>query len=181
MLCVIIHSAFCPFSCSILMRSLGGFFIRRRLDNGGHQKDILYRAILNTVSSSKGASVKTISPSLISIKIQSLSGHPSTVGCTFIACVSPFVSPWYWYTQHGWLDVNYQDAYCSVCSGEDVEQRNSVMDRASYFTEGSQMMVFCVNLTFFSKMDAFLVHLSIILDGPFRSPPPPLGNVDIVV
>lgn len=33
---------------SILMRSLGGFFIRRKLDNGGNQKDILYRAVLQT-------------------------------------------------------------------------------------------------------------------------------------
>ncbi|KAK7110318.1 glycerol-3-phosphate acyltransferase 1, mitochondrial-like [Littorina saxatilis] len=33
---------------SLLMRSLGGFFIRRRLDNGGQQKDIVYRSILNT-------------------------------------------------------------------------------------------------------------------------------------
>ncbi|KAK7483236.1 hypothetical protein BaRGS_00025529 [Batillaria attramentaria] len=33
---------------SLLMRSLGGFFIRRRLDNGGNQKDVLYRAILHT-------------------------------------------------------------------------------------------------------------------------------------
>ncbi|KAL8558526.1 hypothetical protein ACOMHN_038850 [Nucella lapillus] len=33
---------------STLMRSLGGFFIRRRLDNGGDQKDFVYRAILNT-------------------------------------------------------------------------------------------------------------------------------------
>ncbi|XP_076439623.1 glycerol-3-phosphate acyltransferase 1, mitochondrial-like [Babylonia areolata] len=33
---------------SKLMRSLGGFFIRRRLDNGGNQKDFVYRAILNT-------------------------------------------------------------------------------------------------------------------------------------
>ncbi|XP_025093580.1 glycerol-3-phosphate acyltransferase 1, mitochondrial-like isoform X2 [Pomacea canaliculata] len=33
---------------SLLMRSLGGFFIRRQLDNGSTDKDILYRAILNT-------------------------------------------------------------------------------------------------------------------------------------
>lgn len=32
---------------SLLMRSLGGFFIRRKLDNGSNQKDIVYRAILH--------------------------------------------------------------------------------------------------------------------------------------
>jgi len=36
--------------CSLFMRGLGGFFIRRKLDSVSGRKDYVYRAVLQTVS-----------------------------------------------------------------------------------------------------------------------------------